>query len=329
MRRNETERLCLIVNPKSGGGATGKRIEEVKAAAERWFSRFDLWETDHPGHATELATRAAGEGYDVIASVGGDGTANEVVNGLLDRDKARNPSAVFTVIPGGTGSDLIRTLQIPNDIAKGMGVAASGETRDTDAYAVEFEAHDGGRGRRYGINVTGFGVNGEVVRRANASTKRFGGTLTFLGASISSVATYVPPPVIIRWTEADGTAGSWEGPLLVAFLCNAQYCGGGMWVGRGASMDDGLFTLILVPKLPALTLLRGGGNLYTGQIEKVAGVRRILCSEVEAELLPGEGSAQPVYLDTDGEQPGLLPIRATMLPKVLRVRGLWSGSKSL
>lgn len=329
MHRNETERLCLIANPRSGGGATGQRLDEIKASAERWFERFDLWTTDRPGHATELAARAADEGYDIVAAVGGDGTANEVVNGLLSGDAARNPKTVFTVVPGGTGSDLIKTLGIPKDIGKALGNAAAGETRDTDTYAMEVEGPAGDRVLRYGINVTGFGASGDVVRRANASTKRFGGTLTFLGATLASVASYVPPPVILRWTEPDGATGTWEGPLLVAFLCNARYCGGGMHVGRGASMDDGLFTMILVPRLPPLTLARGIGNLYTGMIDKVPGVRRVLCSSVEAEVARGEGPPATVYVDTDGEQPGVLPARARMLPKVLRVRAVWPAPESV
>jgi diacylglycerol kinase (ATP) len=327
MRRNETERLCLIVNPRSAGGATGRKLAEIRAAAERWFARCDIWLTEHPAHAIELATRAADDGYDLVGALGGDGTANEVVNGLLHDDRPRNPSATFVMIPGGTGSDLIRTLGIPNDVARGLGAAACGETRPTDAYVVEFESHEGLPARRYGINVTSFGVSGDTVRRANLSSKRLGGTATFLASTISAVAHWAPPATVIEWTNPDGSRGSWEGDFLTAFLCNGQFCGGGMWLGRGAKMDDGLFNMILIPRLSAATVIRGGRHLYTGHVEQVPGVRQILCRSVDARLAPGS-AAPPMYLDTDGEQPGVLPMRATVLPKALRVRALWTPTES-
>src|SRR5690606_41058681 len=112
---------------------------------------------------------------------------------------------VFGVIPAGTGSDLVRTLKMPNDLDAAVAVLATGATHSSDVLDVHVTPHDGGDPiRRMCINVAGFGINGDVVRRANASSKRLGGTLTFLGASLGAMASYRPPDVEVTWTDHEG-----------------------------------------------------------------------------------------------------------------------------
>src|SRR5690606_36884906 len=132
---------------------------------------------------------------------GGDGTVNETVNGLFDGETPRNPEVVFTVVPAGTGSDLKRTLRIPKDTAEAMAVAAHGETRSSDVAALRFERADGSPGARICVNVAGIGLNGQVVDRANRSSKRLGGKVTFLAATVQTLATYSPSEIQLRWTD--------------------------------------------------------------------------------------------------------------------------------
>ncbi|MBW1877353.1 MAG: diacylglycerol kinase family lipid kinase [Deltaproteobacteria bacterium] len=318
--RNETERLCLIVNPLSGGGATERRLEKLRRAADRWFAEWTLRITEGPGHATELAAEAVSEGFQVVAAVGGDGTASETVNGLFEEDRIRDADVVFTAIPAGTGSDLVRTLDVPRDFGAALRVAAEGETRASDVAHVVYTppGTDETEGRIC-VNVAGFGLSGDVVLRANQSSKRFGGTATFLSASIRSLAAYRPARARVTWVGEDETEQTWEGELMNAFVANGAYCGGGMWVGRGGSMQDGLLDLVLIPRLPLHRALVNFPRLYMGTTERTPGVmhHRIVSLEAEAE-----GDA-PVLLDVDGEQPGALPIRVRVLKSVLKIRGQW------
>jgi len=318
--RNETEQLCLIVNPRSGAGATGQRLDELRREADRWFAQWVLRTTEGPGHATQLAAEAVSEGFGVVVAVGGDGTASETVNGLFEEDHIRDPDVVFTTIPAGTGSDLVRTLRVPKDFEAALRIAATGETRPSDVAHVVYTppGTDETEGRIC-VNVAGFGLSGEVVLRANQSSKRFGGTATFLGASMRSLAAYRPAHARVIWTGEDGADHTWEGSLLTAFVANGAYCGGGMWVGRGGSMQDGLLDLVLVPRLPLHKALVNFPRLYMGTTERTAGVMRERIVSLEAE---SEGVV-PVLLDVDGEQPGGLPIRIRVLPGVLKIRGRW------
>ncbi|MCA9568246.1 MAG: hypothetical protein KC656_10400 [Myxococcales bacterium] len=308
-------RTCLIVNPRSGGGSTERRLEELRAAAAAELGPVELLTTRGPGDATDLTRRALAEGFGRLIAVGGDGTANEVVNGFFDGDLALAPAASFALVHAGTGGDLVKTLRVPSDPREAFRGIGRRSPVPTDVLHHRFAGHDGSPTERIGINVTGFGLNGKVVERANRSSKRFGGRLTFLGATIASIASYRPVPVAISWMGPDGDEGRWEGPLSSAFVANGEYCGGGMWVGRGGSMHDGCADLTLLPPLPLHRMISGGPRLFSGTIENVKEVSRNLIVRMDAVVASGNS----VLIDIDGEQPGLLPITIRVLPKALLV----------
>jgi diacylglycerol kinase family enzyme len=303
----------------SAGGATGRRLDEIREVAGRHFPRFDLRLTQSPGHATEIAAAAAAEGFGLIVAVGGDGTANEVVNGLFEGERPRAPDTVFTAVPAGTGGDLIKTLKIPKDLDGAMRIAATGEDRRSDVLSVEVQGPEGGRVRRIGINVSGCGLTGDVVALANQSKKRLGGKATFLLSTVRAQLGYRPREAILEWVGADGLRGEWTGSLLVAFVANGQYCGGGMWVGKGGSMQDGLVELtILGPKSIVRQALESA-RMYDGTLASADGVLRVSVREVACRSLGGV----PVRVDVDGEQPGVLPATFRVLPASLILRGRW------
>ncbi len=322
--RNTTEKACFIVNPRSAGGRTGSKLDEVRRAAERWFEHSEIRCTERPRHATELAAAAVEEGFDLVVAVGGDGTAHEVVNGLFDGETARNPDVVFTVIPAGTGSDLVKTLAMPPYIEDAVATAAIGSTRRSDAVLAHYTAHDGtSDASEICINVAGFGMSGDVVQRVNRSKKRFGGTVSFITGTVASLVAYEPPQVDIRWTAADGSKGEWGGTIFNVFIANGAYCGSGMWVGRGGSMQDGALDMTIIPDLSLPRTIMGSPRLFTGTMDRVKGVVRCAIREVEATLRTAEGAGE-VLLDLDGEQPGRLPVSLRILPETLCIRGRWA-----
>jgi diacylglycerol kinase (ATP) len=307
----------VIVNPKSGGGGTEIRLAALQTAATRVFGAVSWRVTAHPGHATDLAREACAAGATRIVAVGGDGTANEVVNGLFDGERPLRPSVVFGLVSSGTGGDLARTLRIPRDPEEAFQRVRDLPPVACDVLSVTCTAPDGSAVRRLGINVVGFGLNGEVVARANRSSKRFGGRVTFLAATIASFLEYRPPRVQVRWTDDRGGTGTWEGRLSTVFVANAQYCGGGMWVGRGGSMHDGAADLLVVPELPILRAIIQGRRLFSGTLGDVKEVSRTRVVQVEALA----DSETQVRMDVDGEQPGLLPVSIDVLRKVLLIAG--------
>ena len=318
--RNERERICLIVNPRAGAGSAGRRLDELQRAAERAFASFDLKLTEGPGHATQLAGEAIDGGAQIVAAVGGDGTCHEVVNGLVRDGRARSLRVAFTTIPFGTGSDLMKSLEIPRSLSGALWMAATGMTLPSDLGEAVVQTESGPITRLF-VNVAGFGMNGEVVRRANDSDKRWGGRLTFLGATLRTSLEYRSPEVSLEWEGPEGP-GSWSGPLLSCFLANGAFCGGGMWVGRGGSMQDGLLDLTILPDLGLVRQLAEARRLYDGSLDRFPGARRlrIHCLEARAVKTP----APPV--DLDGESPGVLDARFRILPGALMIRGGWLKS---
>ena len=320
--RNESEQIVCILNPRAKAGEGGRLVRRVEEAMGRCFATGEIWHTEGPGHASELAARAVEAGADIVAAVGGDGTCNEVVNGLFDGDRCRDGKVVLSLIPVGTGSDLSRSLLAPSNLQEAFWIAATGMTLRADVGHLVFGPS---QRQRVFLNVAGFGANGEVVKRANASSKRLGGRATFLKATLGALGSYEPPELRVRWEDAEGVEGSWQGKLMSAFVANGAWCGGGMHVGRGGSLLDGLFDLTLLPPLPPHRLAAHGWRLYEGSLWRVPGVVRVKAARVHAEVVSGVAP----LLDVDGEQPGELPATLRCLRRALQVRGGWLRSPLL
>ncbi len=309
----------FIVNPHSAGGATGRRIPEVRRRAEACFADFDLRVTARAGQASELAAEAAGDGFELVVAVGGDGTANEVINGLLVDGSPRSPGCAFACLPAGTGSDFVRTVGMPRDLGEAMRVLARGDRRPTDAYRADFRGPDGTPRVRYGINIVDAGMGGEVAMRVNSGSKQLGGTLNYLLGTLSALAAYRSPSAVVRWVDPGGNEQSWEGKLMSFIAANGLYFGGGMHVGRGGSIQDGLLELSILPPLSPYTIVRNFHRLYSGELGRVEGVVRAQARSVE---VTPSGDA-PLRVDLDGEQPGVAPLRVQILERVLLVCARW------
>ncbi|MDP2312789.1 MAG: diacylglycerol kinase family protein [Pseudomonadota bacterium] len=307
--QNRGERLIVIANPRAGGGRAGANREAIERAASRAFAQVEVRWTEGPGHASELARKAAGEA-DIVAALGGDGTCSEVVNGLVPAGVPVNPKVVFTVIPFGTGGDLVRSLELPRPVERAFWLAGTGMTLPLDVGLI---AWDDGTKRSF-VNVAGIGANADVCRRANASNKRFGGTLTFLGAVLGALREFDARRVAWSWEGPDG-AGEAELETFAAFCGNGHYCGAGMWIGKGGSMADGVFELTIVPQFPLMKALRLLPQVYNGRLGDHHEVRRIRVTSVRV------GSEIP--LEGDGEPLAAAPARISVVPRALQMRGGW------
>ena len=316
---SDAPRVAIVLNPASAAGRTGAAAGLIVDAARARASSVTLLRTERPGHAMALAAQAVADGAELVIAAGGDGTANEVVNGLLTAQESGLPLATFALLPAGTGGDLVRTLRVPRGHAAAMEAIWGAPTRRIDVMRLQFVDHQGQSARRWCVNVAGIGMNGDVVARANRRSKRLGGRATFLLATLESLVRYRPGPVRLRWRDATDQEGEWEGTLSGAFLANGGWCGGGMWVGRGGAIDDGQLDLTVVPDLPLFQALIGAPRLFSGSLERVKGVSRVAVRWLEAVALDGAA----IRFDCDGEQPGVLPLRAEVCEKALPVRALF------
>jgi YegS/Rv2252/BmrU family lipid kinase len=304
-----TPRTVLIVNPKSQGGRLGKRWKDVAETIGRAFP-FEEAVTQGPGDATRLTREALRGGAERVVAIGGDGTINEVVNGFFDdAGTAIAPEASFAVIPYGTGGDFRRSVQMPTELADAAKVIAANHRRKIDVGRLEFTRTAGGRAARMFANIASFGVSGVVDRLVNASGKKLG-RLGFAVATARATWSYKNQRVQLVFDGADRV----EATISTVAIANGRYFGGAMMVAPDAELDDGVFDVIAMGDFGFGDLLTSGRRIYKGthlSMEKVTARRARV---VDAEPIdPGA----VVELDVDGENPGRLPARFTMVPSAL------------
>jgi YegS/Rv2252/BmrU family lipid kinase len=232
-----------------------------------------------------------------------------VVDGLLC---AAGDAATFGFIPRGTGGDLRRSLGCPEDATAAAALLSSGAERTIDLGRVELTGHDGRPQVRHFANVAGFGIAGRVVREVERLGKALGGRTAFTLASARALVGWRDQRV--RW-RVDG--GPWrEDRVTGVSVCNGRFFGGGMMVAPEARLDDGLFDVTVWKGLGLTDFVLRKGMLYDGTHVRLRNTTVLRGTVVEAEPLDDE----PVLLDVDGEGPGMLPARFTLLPGALRAR---------
>lgn len=182
-------RYKIILNPQSRKGATGKEIPEIQQALNEAGLDYTLSLTERPWHAAELAQEAILEGYDVVVAVGGDGTVNEVVNGILQSQEDHVGNAVLGVLPVGRGNDFCFATGIPLDFKAACQTLAKARVRVLDAGRISGEqnAHI-----RFFGNGVGIGFDAVVSRVANQA--RLSGFLSYLVAALQTMYIYYHAP---------------------------------------------------------------------------------------------------------------------------------------
>jgi YegS/Rv2252/BmrU family lipid kinase len=274
-------------------------------AAERGLAGATLF-SERPKHLTELVAQAAADGAELVVAVGGDGTLNEVANGLLALSGERPELAV---IPFGTGMDFARSHGIPRKLDAAVDTARAGRAVAIDAGRVSYRAWDGEPAQAYFANIASAGMSGAVARQANLTSKALGGRISFFAALVRVFASW-------RNTELSVEAGAERrtGKMTNLIVANGRYQGGGMLIAPEAVPDDGLFDVLLIGDITKRDFVLNVGKIYRGthlSHPKIELLRSASVS-VDAEV------ALPIELD--GEQPGTTPARFEVVPGALRLR---------
>jgi YegS/Rv2252/BmrU family lipid kinase len=303
-------RTLVIVNPKSRGGATGRRWPAVEAKLRDALGAVEIERTRGPRDAERIAREGVRAGADLVIAAGGDGTASEVVSGILGAGLGGYTEVAL--LPLGTGGDLARTLGLAGSLDDAIARIAGGKSRPIDAGRASFIARDGREITTHFVNIASLGVSGLVTQLVNEAPKTFGGRVSFFLGTLRAIARWQPPHVTIR---LDG-ATVHEGPLHLAAVANGRYFGGGMHVAPAARIDDGLFDLVLFRGEGGKgRLLRRFPLLYSG--------RHLGLPEVSQQrgVVVEVGSNADLQLEIDGEPLGRAPARFECLPGALRLRG--------
>ena len=266
--------------------------------------------TEHPGHATQLVRQALMDGRRLIIAVGGDGTINEAANGFLSGGEPVNPDACLGIIPIGTGGDFQRSVRIPSDIEGAVETIAGGFAHTIDVGAARLQGHDGHPVERCFVNLTSFGMGGEVCVRSRNFLSPLGGKIAFLYATFAVFLTYRAKRVRLT---LDGAPLPNELLITNVAIGNGRYHGGGMHPCPRAVLDDGLLEVTTIDYLNMFELVRDLPVLYSDDVYRHPKVRHHRARTVLAE------SEEVTRIELDGEAVGRLPLEVRVLPSRLPV----------
>ncbi len=296
--------VVYIVNPASQNGATGRQWPEL---ARRLPPAVEVLRTTAPGEAMSLARAAADGGADLVVSVGGDGTLNEVTSGLMLVPEKQRPA--LAIVPRGTGGDFRRTLGYPRELEAIAAILRRGRTKHVDVGRLQYRGPAGTDVVRHFINICSFGISGVVDEAVNRSTKMFGGKASFLIGAVRGLMKF--KPVSVELSVDDGPFERYS--LMIGVVANGRAFGGGMWVAPTADPSDGSFDVLWLSGTAQDFALKVLPAVYSGAHLGLPGVRYHSATRLRAR------SDDTVLLDVDGEQLGRLPIEVECVPRALRI----------
>jgi len=304
----KSEEWLVIINPNAGRRRGLRDWSEIAGWLNYFKFKYHPVFTEFPRHAIDITCEHIEKGYTRIIVVGGDGTMNEVVNGVFQQQRFKTTEISLGMITVGTGNDWGRMFGIPKDYKEAIQVLLQNETFIQDAGMVEYKKNSSSE-NRYFVNIAGLGFDAEVVRRTNRlKEKGKGGPLLYLINIFSSLVNYKFTNALI---SVDGT--DMENEILSMNVGICKYCGGGMIAVPGAIPDDGLFDLTVINRMSRPDILMSLRRLYDGSINKHPRVDSYTGKSIRVE------SNDRIMLETDGESLGHTPLEFSIIPKSVKI----------
>ncbi len=310
------EKWFVIINPVSGGKRGPKRWAKIKPLLDGSNIQYDVATTEFIDHAAQLASSAIQKGFRHIAIIGGDGTANDVINGIFQSGIDPNEITV-AMIPAGTGNDWVRTIGTYDSIEKIPSALNAYKTFLHDVGIVNY--YKSGENRnRYFINIAGLGFEGHVAKRLYEGSRYLNGTkLQYQLAILRSLFFYHHRNMTIT---VDGKSSTHQ---TLSIACgNCKFNGGGLKQLPDAVHDDGLLDMTLIGNMSKFKMAISLPKLKTGAHIKMKEVTTFKGKEF---FIESEGQ---VFLDADGEFLGETPVRISVIQKAIKVL-IWNKLSEL
>ncbi|MHA7111410.1 diacylglycerol/lipid kinase family protein [Sunxiuqinia elliptica] len=308
MGRVNLENWMLLLNPHAGGGRGKKDLEQIMDLLQKAGFEFELFISTYAQHAIQLTKNGIEKGYRRIIVAGGDGTLNEVANGVL-RQTVCDPSEILIgMIPVGTGNDWIRTFDIPNDYKKAIKRIRKGRVFWQDVGQIRAR-QNGHQELRFFTNMAGFGFDALVAEKANRLKERGRADwFVYLQSLVSSYLSYKTRQVSV---VVDGK--ELRDLIFSVSVGIGKYNGGGLLQAPNAVPDNGLFQVTIIHKIGLVGILKNLPGLFNGRFIKDRRVSVLQGKEVLVE------SAFELAGEADGENLGNHRFELTVLPKKLQV----------
>jgi diacylglycerol kinase (ATP) len=295
----------LIVNPTAGAGRTAKKWPYIKQLLKNTGLRFEHDITEAPGHAIELAKSAVNKGYKLVVSVGGDGTINEIVNGIYAAGGMKDIE--LGIIGTGTGSDYIRTIGVSRHYQESCYHLMNPMKKSVDLGLVEF-INNGQTTKRIFANFAGLGFDAEVVKTTTKKYKNLGGKPAYLMGLLSTFAIYKNRNIHITLNGQTE-----DRKVCTIVMSNGKYGGGSMLIAPEADPSDGLFDVLIIGDVSKVDLLWSLPRIYRGTHLTHPKVTLKRTKEVTIS------SDTKMSIQADGDLIGEAPARFVVLPSALNI----------
>lgn len=269
-------KIKIILNPYAnrwGAQAQEQTLREMLSTAD---CSCDMVVTQAPGEAIDIAETAVHEGYDVVVAAGGDGTINEVINGIL-RATPEGPTLPFGILPLGSANDFNKLAGLPDTSAQAFEVIEAGHTRQIDAGKVN---------DRYFINNSAIAME-PTVTLESWKIQRLSGESRYIVALIRALARLNAWQMDASWDD-----DQFQGPAYLLSVCNSERTGG-FTMAPGAEIDDGVLDLVIAKEVPKLTFLQMLLQLLQGKHTEHDDVIFTHVTEISITTDPGT----PVHAD--------------------------------
>jgi YegS/Rv2252/BmrU family lipid kinase len=292
----------IIANPAARSGSAYKAIPKLEQTLSKYGLDYDMVQTTEPLHAKVLTRQAIREGYDVVVAAGGDGTSNEVINGIMEAKDAGEGSAAMGSLCIGRGNDFAYSMNIPVDIDEDCQSLLDDHRRVIDIGKVTGGLHPEGR---YFGNCVGIGF--DAIATIEASKLALGGFLTYMVAVLRTVFLYYKGPKISMIYDENELSQ----PTLLVSIMNGRRLGGGFWMAPDSKPDDGLFDLCIADEVSPFRIITLipyflRGTQATQKEIKTAQASRISIRAVD-DALPTQTDGEIISIEGDHLEIEMLP----------------------
>jgi YegS/Rv2252/BmrU family lipid kinase len=303
-----SKRWLVVVNPAAGGGKAGKDWQEIKALLTKHGILHEPVFTNRRLHAMVLARQKIEEGFSRIIVVGGDGTMNEVINGVFAQKRIPTTEVMLGMVSVGTGNDWGKMFNLPSDYEGAVETIKNQKTFVQDAGVVTY-CKSNKTWQRYFINIAGMGFGAKVVARSNKmKDKGKSSPGLYLATLFTSLLSYRS---IRAQIEIDGNA--FRRKVFNLNVGIGKYNGGGMMQVPHAIADDGLYSITLIRKMGKLNVIANIRMLYNGKITTHSKVEAYTGKVINVD------SPSLLHLETDGETLGHSPMAFQIIPRSVKV----------
>ncbi|MBL7980093.1 MAG: diacylglycerol kinase family lipid kinase [Bacteroidetes Order II. Incertae sedis bacterium] len=302
-------KIAFILNTQK------RKNQNLIPEIERVFSAYPIQvaATAYAGHATSLASEAVQSGTEVVVSVGGDGTLNEVLNGLVRGCEAvgKPPNKVgLGILPTGSGNDFVKTLAGSRTLESLKESIRQSKSYSIDIGVAAFTSVLQVPEKRYFINIADVGIGGVIAAKLSRYKSWFGPAFTYQRAIISALWGYSPEMLAVETSEETMVS-----PMMSLVVANGKFFGNGLGIAPNARLDDGLMEVVMLKNISLTDYIR--------QLPKLKRCEVLVHPEVSyassASVTVATSNGRPLPIDMDGEYVGVTPVTFSVLNRLVTV----------